>query len=273
MPRTIVPLTSRDNPQVKALRALLRTAKERRAQGLFVVEGIRLVEEALASGRVATLFLCPDLLRAHARGRALLAEVESSRQVRVALLSESLCRELSDTVTPQGVLATCHFAPETALPSRATLAVVLDGVQDPGNTGMILRTAAAAGATGVIVAPGSADPYQPKVVRSAMGAHFHLTVCTPRSLEEATELVQPFPQRVLALAHGGQPYDTVDLTLPAVFIVGSEGHGPRAWGRQLATVAVSIAIASGVESLNVAMATGILLFEAVRQRRAREARP
>lgn len=259
-------IMSKDNPQLKRARALLQSARQRRQERAFVVEGVRLVEEALAAGRVATLYLCPELLAAHARTRAFLDNLPDVGGFNLVHVAPDIFGALADTAAPQGVAAVCAMPEESALPPNATLAVLLDGVQDPGNAGMIVRAAAAANADGVLFGPGSVDPYNPKTLRGAMGAHFRTTLLNLRDEDTVRAVAGMFPQRVTAAAGEGARYDTLDWTAPTLLIVGAEAHGASDLGGSLQTVAASIPLAGGVESLNVGMAAGILLFEAVRQR-------
>ena len=260
-------IMSKDNPQLKRARGLLQSSRQRRKEGAFVVEGVRLVEEALAAGRVVTLFICPELLGVHARSRAFLDRLDDRGDYTAIHVAPDIFAALADTAAPQGVAAVCSMPEETALADTATLAVLLDGVQDPGNAGMILRAAAAANADGVLFGPGSVDPYNPKALRGAMGAHFHTTVLSLRSEDDARAVAGRFPQRVVAAARDGARYDTLDWTQPTLLIVGAEAHGASDLGRSLQTDAASIPLARGIESLNVGLAAGIMLFEAARQRR------
>lgn len=259
-------IMSKDNPQIKRVRALLQSSRQRREEQSFVVEGVRLVEEALAAERVRALFVCPDLLAAHARSRDFLDRLAEDANHALFHVAADVFGGLADTATPQGVVAVCALPEEAALQPDATLAVLLDGVQDPGNAGMILRAAAAANADGVIFGPGSVDPYNPKVLRGAMGAHFRTTLLSLRDADAVKASASHFSQRLLATSHCGVRYDTVDWTEPTLLIVGAEAHGTSALGNGLQTITASIPLAKGVESLNVGMAAGILLFEAVRQR-------
>ena len=266
-------IMSKDNPQIKRARALLQSSRQRREERAFVVEGVRLVEEALAAGRVAALFACPEMLAAHARSRVFLENLDDPGDYALIHVAPDIFAALADTASPQGVAAVCSMPAETALPAATNLAVLLDGVQDPGNAGMILRAAAAANAGGVLFGPGSVDPYNPKVLRGAMGAHFRTTLLNLRSEDDARQAAGRFPQRVVAAAREGARYDTLDWTAPTLLIVGAEAHGASALGTSLQTAAASIPLARGVESLNVGMAAGILLFEAVRQRQTTAENP
>ena len=259
-------IMSKDNAQIKRVRALLQSARQRRKEGAFIVEGVRLVKEALAAERVETLIVCPDLLDSHAHSRAFLDSLREHRDYALTHVAPDVFSAVADTDTPQGVVAVCSMPEEAALHPAATLAVLLDGVQDPGNAGMMLRAAAAANADGVLFGPGTVDPYNPKVLRGAMGAHFRTALLSLRSPEDVRAVAESFPQRIVAAATGGARYDTVDWTEPTLLIVGAEAHGASELGKSLQTAATSIPLARGVESLNVGMAAGVLLFEAVRQR-------
>ncbi len=259
-------IMSKDNAQIKRVRALLQSSRQRRKEGAFVVEGVRLVEEALAAGRVAALFICPELLTSHARSRDFLDGLPEDGNHSLIHVAPDVFGALADTATPQGVVAVCSQPEDAALAPQATLAVLLDGVQDPGNAGMLVRAAAAANADGVLFGPGSVDPYNPKVLRGAMGAHFRTTLLGLRGDGDVHALIDRFPQRIVAAARGGERYDTINWTQPTLLIVGAEAHGASELGSSLQTGAASIPLARGVESLNVGMAAGVLLFEAVRQR-------
>ena len=198
---------SKDNPQIKRVRALLQSSRQRREERAFVVEGVRLVEEALAAEQVSTLFVCPDLLASHARSRAFLDNLQDNSGRLTIHVEPSVFAPLADTATPQGVVAVCTMPEETTLEPPVALAVLLDGVQDPGNAGMILRAAAAANADAVLFGPGSVDPYNPKVLRGAMGGHFRTALHDVRSEAAVRACAGLFAQRVVASARDGARYD------------------------------------------------------------------
>jgi TrmH family RNA methyltransferase len=183
----------------------------------------------------------------------------------VVSVTEEVMLHMADTETPQGVLAVATF-PQIE-PKESGLAMVLDGVRDPGNLGTILRTAEAAGVGQVVTLRGTVDLFSPKVVRGAMGAHFRLPIRADCMWEEMETLLEG-KRVLLADASGGTPYDQVDWTAPTTLIVGGEAHGAGRKARALGDERVTILIEGDAESLNVAVATGILLFEAARQRRA-----
>ena len=257
-----VHISSLENPKVKELRSLCRR-QVRYRERLFLIEGTRLVEEAIAAGLPLHLVLyVPELLQGTERGEALLARFSASPQSFPT--TPQILERVADTVTPQGVVAAVPF-PELP-PDPGNLVLVLDRIRDPGNCGAILRTAEAAGVRMVYLAPGTVDPFNPKVVRAGMGAHFRLPLRTS-GWEEITAALTGL-QVLLAEATGGRRYDSVDWCLPTALIVGgeAEGAGQRA---QAIAVAITIPMAGAAESLNVAIATGILLFEALRQRGVR----
>lgn len=257
-------ITSAANPRVKAI-CELHNQRGRQEQRAYLVEGIRLTEEALAAGLPLTaVYVNAARLAATPRGGALLARLRSLRpapeEMSLAALSAA-----ADTETPQGVLAILPLPARRPAPGGAALVVVLDGMQDPGNLGTILRTALAAGVGAVITSPGCADVYAPKTVRAGMGAHFRLPVLPAVPWSEMAGLLAG-RKVLLAVTQGGTPYSLVDWRQPTALVIGGEAQGVGVEARALATAEVSIPMASGVESLNAAVATGVLLFEAFRQR-------
>jgi TrmH family RNA methyltransferase len=170
----------------------------------------------------------------------------------------------SDTQSPQGVLAVVS-APALPFPPNLDFALVVDGLQNPGNLGAILRTAEAAGAQGVLLAPGTVDPSNPKVVRGAAGAHFRLPVRSAPDWETIRAALAGLTV-YLADIDGDTFYDRVDWREPTALIVGGEARGAGREAESLAKARVTIPMVGGAESLNVAVATGVLLFEVARQR-------
>ena len=178
-------------------------------------------------------------------------------------VSEAVMEACSDTETPQGVLAVVA-QPELPRLERPTLTLILDRLRDPGNMGTILRTALAAGIDQVLLAPGTVDATNPKVVRAGAGAHFRLPVAA-RSWDAIAQAVTG--SRVFVAAAGGdQTYTEVDWRGPVALIVGGEAFGAGEEARILAQGTVSIPMSSQVESLNAAIATAVILFEIRRQR-------
>lgn len=255
-------ITSVQNPKVKWVRALQAQGKARREAEAFVVEGVRLAEEALASGWETQAVLYTEDLGE--RGREVV-EGFAGRGAAVEAVSEHVLRAASDTQTPQGILAVLSL-PNWPLPKTLNFAFIPDGVRDPGNLGTMLRTAAAAGVGGVFLPPGTADAFAPKVVRAAMGAHFRLPLW-PLGWEEIRQALRQAGLRVyLAAVEGGQPYTQADFRRPMALVIGGEAAGAGAQARQITDQAVHIPMPGKTESLNAAVAAAILLFEVVRQR-------
>jgi len=253
-------ITSTRNPKIKWIRTLQASSRARRQEGVFIVEGVRLVQEALASSWPIRLVLYTSEL--DERGQALLQSL-TDRGAPLEQVAPHVLRAASDTETPQGILVVLE---QYRLPLQASLDLVLipDQMRDPGNLGTILRTAAAAGASAVFLPPETVDPYAPKVVRSGMGAHFRIPVHSMEWDEIRTYLEG---LRVyLAVAGSGLAYTQTDLRPPLAFIIGGEAHGAGPQAQALAHNRLHIPMSAGVESLNAAVSAGILLFEARRQR-------
>jgi TrmH family RNA methyltransferase len=239
----------------------LRRRKAREREGVFVVEGIRAVEELLRSPLVIRGLLVAPKLIDSPRGVALVEDARS-KGIEVADVDEKEFRSAAETDSPQGIVAIAETparSVETLPASGALRLLLLDAVQDPGNVGTIIRTAAALGAHATIALPGSVDVWNAKVVRSAMGAHFHHP-----AFHASWEDVQAFLARTstplwAADADGTMLADRGPERL--ALAVGNEGGGLSPSIRSAAQRVISLPITTMVESLNVAVATGILLYE------------
>ncbi len=260
-------ISSRDNPIVRRLRQL----KQRGADAeLMLIEGATLLREALAAGVAVTEVAASPRIARLERGRALITAVEA-KGIPLRWVDERLISSLSELETSQGVLALaerCLFDDGAILRADA-LVVVAVGIQNPGNLGGLLRAAEAAGASGAYLATGTADPLSWKAVRGAMGSAFRLPHV--RGLEPGAILERLRSRGVASVASvpaGGVPYDRVDLRRPVALWLGNEGAGLPADIVQAMDERVTIPMAPPVESLNVSVAGGLLLFEAARQRRA-----
>ena len=253
-------ITSSSNPQIK-LAAKLRRRRHRQAHGLCLLEGMRLVQDALMIGAAFhTCFITAAAADAHPD---LVAQIQ--RVCPLHLVAADLVDKISETVSPQSIVAVAPM-PELPLPSAAAFSLILDGVQDPGNAGTLLRTAAAAGVDQVLFAPGCVDPFNGKVMRAAMGAHFRVPI---RILAhwEAVRAALPAGQLLyVASADGSILYDEVDWSQPSALVLGSEARGASSPMREKAA-AIAIPMAAATESLNVAAAGAVILYEAARQRR------
>jgi TrmH family RNA methyltransferase len=240
----------------------LKRRKAREKRSLFVAEGIRAVEELLKSKLTLEGFIVSPSLAESTRGASLLQELKT-RNVEVLDVSEKDFATAADTESPQGVIAIAHVPQqkaEPALKGEKMRVVVLDGVQDPGNAGTILRTAAALGATATLALPGTVDLWNAKVVRSSMGAQFaHPSFAV--TVEELANILRREGIELWAADTGGEAVGATAPPKKLAIAFGNEGAGLSSPVRALASRTVSLPIASGVESLNVAVATGIILYE------------
>ncbi len=259
-------ITSLSNPWVKYARSL-HHRRVRYRERAFLVESPRIIAEALAAGFTPTLLLIAPARAGHEYDQ--LIDVARARNTRVLAVSEQVLDRVTDTVTPRGLLAIFPFPDVTPVlrPRESPLILLLDGIQDPGNLGTLLRSALGAGAHAVYLAPGTTDPYAPKVVRAAAGSHFRLPIQS-LAWDSPESLLANCSQRLAAEPHAGQPYDQVDWTRPSALLIGSEAHGLSSSARTMATGSVRIPLQGGLESLNAAVAGSVILFEAARQRRA-----
>lgn len=261
-------ITSRDNRYLKEFR-LLQQKKYRKKLGLFTAEGLRLVEEALTSSfEPAYALITPEILQQE-RGTRLAEELNKRCQV-FLLESEGLLKRVSDTENPQGVALALKIppaAPEEWRRHLQTLVLIADGISDPGNLGALFRTALAAGADALITMAGSADCYHPKVVRATMGALFQLPFYEAESEEEVLALLHQRGFNLFA-AHGrgSRPYTEADFRPPFALVMGSEAQGIGSFWQKEAHALLHLPMSRGVESLNVAVAAGVFLYEARRQR-------
>ena len=236
--------------------------KAREKHSLFVAEGVRSVEELLRSGlEVRGALVAPQLLDAP-RGQALRKSLDDS-SVEVAEISEKDFRSAAETESPQGVIAIGHM-PERSLDTLEIGSVcrllLLDGVQDPGNVGTIVRTAAALGATATIALPGTVDLWNPKVIRSSMGAQF-VHPALHAELEETLAFLDRHHIELWAADAGGNALKRGDAIARLAVALGNEGSGLSQRVREKAQKTISLPIVANVESLNVAVAAGIILYE------------
>lgn len=244
-------IQSINNAKVKQWRKLL-TKKERDRTGMFLIEGFHLVEEALKIPERIVELIVSD-------------EVDIPRNwnidnVSLTMVSEEVLKQLVDTETPQGVLAVCQqLQPDNNIDNSRTF-ILIDAVQDPGNVGTIIRTADAAGIDAVIVGEGSADVFQPKVIRSAQGSHFHLPIIKGNLTEWVDKLTEKQVPVYGTALENGMPYTNVADIDSFALIVGNEGSGVSKQLLAKTNANLYIPIYGKSESLNVAVATGILLY-------------
>lgn len=258
-------ITSRHNPKIQEMRKLARR-EHRAATRRFLLEGIRCVEEAMDAGaRICEVLVTPHLVHS-ARGEALLVRLKAAR-VEVAVVTDEVIAVVSDTETPQGIVAMAAMSSKTLCFDENPLILVVDGVRDPGNLGTLVRTAAALGAGGVIVTRGTVDVYNPKCVRATMGSLFRVPV---EERPDAVAAVSFLKERGLCVVVGDVHAETAcydwDFTGPTAVLVGGEAFGPSADALTMCDGRVRIPMPGGVESFNVAVAGSILLYEAAAQR-------
>ena len=254
-------ITSSQNPKLKLARALQGRPKERREEGVFLAEGVRLVEEALAAEWPIRFVLYSDGLSE--RGKELVEKLKVAG-LDVEEAAGDLLQAASGTETSQGILAVLELG-TLPLPDSPNFILIPDQIRDPGNLGTLIRTAAAAGVQAVLLPPETTDAFAPKVVRVGMGAHFWLPIHTLEwnAIEQVCK--QAKLQIFLADMFGQSCWET-DFNAPLALIVGGEAEGASEQARQLANQTISIPISEKVESLNAGVAGAILMFEIVRQR-------
>ena len=252
-------ITSSQNPKLKLVRTLQGRAKERREAGLFVVEGVRLVEEAVKAHWPFEFLLFSDGLTE--RGKELVNSL-TANQIELEEVSSDLLQNVSETETAQGILAVLKLD-SLPIPDSPTFLLIPDQIRDPGNLGTLLRTAAAAGAQAVLLTPETTDAFAPKVLRAGMGAHFRLPIHA-KPWDEIREHIKDM-KIYLADMNGRSCWKT-DLRKPLALIIGGEAGGASEEAQKLATHRISIPMPGNIESLNAGAAGSVLMFEIVRQR-------
>ena len=284
-------ISSTTNKQVKFVNALVKKAKTRREEDLFVAEGLRMCSE-IPKDRIHTLYISESFSKTK--------ECKTLREgvKHIELVTDEVFKSLSDTQTPQGILAlvkqyhytldevTGKTAKEKATASgqdadgsvqnrkkqenrkKPALLMVLETIQDPGNLGTILRAGEGAGVTGVVMDANTTDIYNPKVIRSTMGSVLRMPFVYVEDLHETLQELKTRNIRLFA-AHlkGKQAYDLEDYTGDTAFLIGNEGNGLTDETAAMADTYVRIPMEGSVESLNAAVAASVLMFEAARQRR------
>jgi TrmH family RNA methyltransferase len=254
-------VASRDNAAYKSLARLVSNGSERRRAGLSMLDGAHLLAAFLDSGAL------PEEIAVNRAGLAdpeIARLLERSCAARTTLLSDALFESLSTVDSPTGVIACVKTPVGAKVPVDASLVLFLENIQDPGNVGTLLRSAAAAGAGHVLLSATSAFAWSPKVLRAGMGAHFAVNIVEGANAEE---FLARYRGATVALAGEARAslYD-LDLRPPTAFFVGNEGSGLSEGVRRAASVRARIPMPGRVESLNAGSAGSICLFEAVRQR-------
>ena len=256
-------ITSVNNGQVKNIIQLNQKTKARREQGLFVAEGRKMFGEAPADW-IEKVYVSETLTS----DPALMEQVE---KLPYDIVADSVFRQMSDTQTPQGILTVLRrpsYTLEDILGGKNPLVMVLEDLQDPGNAGTILRTGEGAGVSGVLLTRTCVDITNPKVIRSTMGSVYRMPFLYVESVVSLTQELKKHNIRTFA-AHlkGRNSYDQESYTGGTAFLIGNEGKGLTEEAANSADCLLRIPLCGLVESLNAAMASGILMFEAARQRR------
>ncbi len=259
-PRRRAMITSTSNPRVQWVRTLQSKRRARKRESLFIIEGTRLANEAVSSRSPAKLVIYTDAVK---QGDPRLLDELIDLGAEAEEVSERVMRACSDTESPQGLLAVLPL-PSSIPPDNLSLALVADRISDPGNLGTLLRTAQAVGVEVVFLNPGTVDPFNPKVVRGAMGAHFHIPIIQ----EQTSEIEKHLRGMDVWVAEVGQgpPYYNVDWGKPSAIVIGSEAHGPSDELRSIAKGSTHIPMHDSTESLNASVAAAVILFEIARMR-------
>ena len=256
-------ITSTGNTQINNVMQLNQKAKARREQGLFAAEGIKMFLEAPADW-ISRIYVSESLSK-DAR------VMERARQFPFEIVADNVFRQMSDTQTPQGVLTLLKkpfYSMEDILQGENPLVVILEDLQDPGNAGTIFRTGEGAGVSGIFLTKTSVDVTNPKVIRSTMGSIYRIPFLY---VEDVVSLKHILKQKNIhtfaAHLQGKNSYDREDYQKGSAFFIGNEGKGLTEKAASAADCLIRIPMCGQVESLNAAMAAGILMYEAARQRR------
>jgi TrmH family RNA methyltransferase len=260
-------ITSADNPRFRALLKLHQSSRERRKAGLSLLDGVHLVAAHLEHMGAPQEIV---VSRSHLTDHEIASLLQCAEMPEPIVLSDALFRLLSSVATPTGVIAVVKTPRESALPAIPETCVMLEDVQDPGNVGSVLRSAAAAGVEEVYLSRTCVQAWSPRVLRAAMGAHFVLRI--HEGVDLAT-FARTYPGKVLAVAgDGATPFYSADLTARTALLFGNEGAGLSRALRDAAHDTISIPMPGKAESLNVAAAAAVCLFERVRQQAAERQR-
>lgn len=236
-------ITSLDNKLVKKITSLSQK-KYRDEAGEFFIEGIKTVEEAIKHNQeITNILYCPEM-------------IDYKLEVPALKVSKEIIYKISDTLTPQGIIAVCKI-PQYKIERKNKL-VYLDRVQDPGNVGTIIRTADAFGFDGVMLSKGCADVYSPKVVRSTMGSLFHISIYQDVTVEKVKTLGNKIYSAVLDTNNF---INDTEITTPFILVIGNEGSGISSEVRHISDEFIKINMAGNAESLNASIAAGILMYE------------
>ncbi|SDZ53799.1 RNA methyltransferase, TrmH family [Evansella caseinilytica] len=243
-------IESVQNPRVKAWKKL-HTKKGREQTGCFLIEGIHLIEEAMKAKLPIEELVIEDTKE--------LPREWTASNLRIVYATGKVMREICETETPQGFVAVCRLPETQNIPLERGRFLLVDGVQDPGNIGAIIRTADAAGISGVVLGEGTADPFNGKVIRATQGSLFHIPVLK-MDLEEAIQFCKDNHVPVFGTSLHGSTYTAIAPQESFALLVGNEGSGVQPAFLEKCDQNLYIPIYGQAESLNVSIATGILLY-------------
>jgi len=258
-------ITSSNNPQIKNLALLQKKAKARNEQGLFVVEGIKMFEEARSEGLLMKAYMSESFFNEKQKAP------EFFDGLTYEVISDSLFNQITDTKTPQGIMGTVKkpvYSFENILNSRNAFLLLLEDIRDPGNLGTIIRTAEGAGVSGIVLNRSCADILQPKVVRSTMGSIFRVPYYEAEDFILYLGKLKTMGFTLFAAHLAGDLYDTEGSFRGKIgLLIGNEANGLSDEASSMADRLIKIPMEGKVESLNAAIAAAILMYEAARQRR------
>ncbi len=262
-------ISSLSNSQIKNIIQLQKKGRERKEQGVFICEGIKMFEEARAfrDGRIIKAYISEDFYEQQRQAG------KNYDDLPYEIVSEQIFKEISETMTPQGILAIVkqpeHSISDMFQGEEARL-LLLEDIRDPGNLGTMVRTAEGAGFTGIILSKGSVDMYNPKVIRSTMGAIFRVPfIYVDNFLETLSELKEQHVNIYAAHLEGACDYDRVSFDKKTAVLIGNEANGLSDQSAEIATRCIKIPMEGNVESLNAGIAAAILMYEVYRQKRSK----
>lgn len=256
-------ITSFNNPQIKNLNLLQKKARARKDQGLFVVEGIKMFEEAREAGILVKAYISESFYQEKLDKQDFFIGLDYE------IVADSVIKQVADTMTPQGIMGTVRmpiYRLDQMISKNKGFLILLEDIRDPGNMGTIIRTAEAAGVTGIILNRSCADIFQPKVVRSTMGSIYRLPYYEVDNYIEFLPRLKSHGYTLYAAHLSGQSYDCQDGHLDKCgLLIGNEAKGLSDEASNYADKLVRIPMAGKVESLNAAIASAILMYELARQ--------
>lgn len=255
-------ITSASNQKIKNLINIIQKSKARREQDVFITEGVKMFQEA-PMDKIVEVYVAESF---YETGTAR----EKIQQCGYEILSDELFKKVSDTQTPQGILCVMkqyHYELEDLFQKENPLFLILEDIQDPGNLGTMIRTAEGAGVDGIIMTKGTVDIYNPKTIRSTMGSVYRMPfIYTDDLLGVMKQLQEKQVKLYAAHLKGNQFYHQLDFKGATAFLIGNEGNGLKDETADAADVYMKIPMEGKVESLNAAVASVILMYEAARQR-------